>query len=89
MQALGSVQDQCLHQYLVSPIFEHFPRCPKVTVLGHGRCSASAKVPGPLRQAAPGPRIHLAYELRDISATSGHVVLSDVTMTEMRLYEAF
>ena len=41
-----------------------------------------------LMLGGPGPQIHLAHELRDISATFGHAVLSDITMIEVRLYEA-
>ena len=57
--------------------------CPRQRLfLGVGRS------PWALMQSGPGPRILLAHELGDISATSGHAVLSDVTMIEVRLYEA-
>ena len=58
--------------------------CPRRRLfLGVGRS------PWALMQSGLGPRIHLAHELRDISATFGHAVLSDVTIIEMRLFEAY
>ena len=57
--------------------------CPRQRLfLGVGRS------PWALMQNGPGPRIPLAHDLRDTSATFGHAVLSDITMIEVRLYEA-
>ena len=85
MQVLGSVQNSLSSD---SPFHQAFPEassrgCPRPRLfLGVGHS------PWALTQSGPGPRIHLAHELRDISATSGHAVLSDVLMIEVRLYEA-
>ena len=60
---------------MIFPFIRHFPR-------------RWTECPWALTQCGPGPRIWLVRELRDISATSGHAVLSDAPRIEVRLYEA-
>ena len=85
IQVLGSVQDSLSSNSPFRQALHEAPSmgCPRQRLfLGVGRS------PWALMESGPGPRIHLAHELGDISAISRHAVPSDVTMIEVRLYEA-
>ena len=85
MQVLESVQNFLSSDSPFHQAFHEAPSrgCPRKRLfLGVGHS------PWAFTQSGPGPRIHLTHELRDIYATSGHAVLSDAPMIEVRLYEA-